>query len=89
MNSNEEKLKNLVTTYIYDNRGMDEQEIDNIIDYFVHAPNFVRNPLSSEEIDNVSDSGSVISGSSKKSGRSSSSKMSKSKNTKSCILFTM
>ena len=35
-----------------------------------------------EEIDNVSDSGSVISGSSKKSGRSSSSKMSKSKKKK-------
>ena len=35
-----------------------------------------------EEMDNVSDSGSVISGSSKKSGRSSSSKMSKSKKTK-------
>ena len=32
-----------------------------------------------EEIDNVSDSGSVVSGSSKKSGRTSSSKMSKSK----------
>ena len=53
MNSNEEKLKNLVTTYIYDNRGMSEREIDNIIDYFVHAPNFVKNPLSNEEIDNV------------------------------------
>ena len=35
-----------------------------------------------EEIDNVSDSGSVVSGSSKKSGRSSSSKMSKSKKSK-------
>ena len=35
-----------------------------------------------EEIDNVSDSGSVMSGSSKKSGKSSSSKMSKSKKTK-------
>ena len=35
-----------------------------------------------EEIDNVSDSGSVISGSSKKSGRSSTSKMSKSKKSK-------
>ena len=35
-----------------------------------------------EEIDNISDTGSVISGSSKKSGRSSSSKMSKSKKIK-------
>ena len=35
-----------------------------------------------EEMDNVSDSGSVVSGSSKKSGRSSSSKMSKSKKNK-------
>lgn len=53
MNSNEEKLKNLVTTYVYDNRGMNEHEIDNIIDYFVHAPNFVKTPLTEEEIDNV------------------------------------
>ena len=53
MNSNEEKLKNLITTYIYDNRGMSEQEIDNIIEYFVHAPNFVQNPLTEEEINNV------------------------------------
>ena len=35
-----------------------------------------------EEFDNVSDSGSIVSGSSKKSGRSSSSKMSKSKKKK-------
>ena len=47
------KLKNLVTTYVYDNRGMNEHEIDNIIDYFVHAPNFVKTPLTEEEIDNV------------------------------------
>ncbi len=53
MNSNEVKLKNLVTTYIYDNRGMSEQEIDNIIEYFVHAPNFIQNPLTEEEINNV------------------------------------
>lgn len=53
MNSNEEKLKNLVTTYTFDNRGMDEQEIDNIIDFLVKAPTFLKSPLTEEEIANV------------------------------------